>query len=302
MIKHLLDIQDLSPATWETLIQDTISISKTSIDKLKERKIADNSNQAAFLFLEPSTRTYFSFSIAAQKMGIHVHVLNSHQSSLSKGETIEDTLLNLEAMGVRSTIIRLKEENILSHISKSLKTMSLICAGEGKTSHPSQALLDATTIYEHFNRLDNLKILFLGDIEHSRVYASNLKWLNWYNNSIYALSSNTKKLININEPNTELGPWENYLAEFDVIIMIRPQLERHTTPSSMNLSEYHHEFGINLDRFKKLKPTSILMHPGPFYPKTEFSQELLSDKRFKIYRQVYWGIFARMSIFNHILG
>lgn len=297
MIRHLLDLHDFDRETWQRLIQDSINFSSTATPPL-----LDYSRQSAFLFLEPSTRTQLSFGLAAQKLGINVHHLYSEGSSLIKGESLLDTLLNLEAMGFNSTVIRLKEENLLTQIRSHLKTMSLICAGEGKTSHPSQALLDACTIYEHFQRLDNLKVLFLGDTENSRVFSSNLSWLKLYNNTIFSLSPKKNQLIKINDNSVLSGPWDDYLDNFDVIIMLRPQLERYDHDQQTDLTNYHQNFGITAERFRKLSPNAILLHPGPFYRNIEFSQELLSEKSFKIYRQVYWGVLARMSIFNYVLG
>lgn len=297
MITHLLAVEDLNSKIWENLILSSFYFSKNQKPQIQ---IPDNHDQLSFLFLEPSTRTQLSFSLAASKLNLRVHNIQSEHSSLAKGESLQDTLLNLEAMGINAAIIRLKEENLLRHISRQLTTLRLISAGEGKTSHPSQALLDACTIYEHFKRLDGLKILFLGDNEHSRVYSSNLEWLKWYPNSLYSLSPKTGILQYLNE-NKSLGTdWEKYLGEFDVIMMLRPQIERHQTP--MNLANYLQQFGISTERFKKIKPTTICMHPGPFYQNTEFADGLLKQVNFKILRQVYWGVYARMSIFNFILG
>lgn len=297
--RHLLDLQDFDRGTWENLIQDCFNFSNP---KYLIQPIEDKDSQVAFLFLEPSTRTQTSFGIAAQKLNLKINSLYSNQSSLIKGETLMDTALTLEAMGIRSTVIRLKEENQLLDIKNNLNQMSLISAGEGKKSHPTQALLDACTIFEHFQRLDNLKILFLGDVEHSRVYASNLTWLKMYNNTIYTLSPNNHILQNIVNGSILEGAWDQYLDHFDIIYMLRPQLERHHEGNISNLSTYHQDLGISPERFKKVNPNSILMHPGPFYRNIEFSEELLREKRFKIYRQVYWGVLARMSVFNYVLG
>jgi aspartate carbamoyltransferase catalytic subunit len=294
---HLLAVQNLNSNVWEKLIQASFNFSKNCNDSCI---IPKHSNQISFLFWEPSTRTQLSFSIAAHKLNLHVHNLLPENSSLSKGETLLDTSLNLEAMGLSALVIRLKEENLLKDVASKLKTLKIICAGEGKTSHPSQALLDACTIYEHFNRLDNLKILFLGDVEHSRVYSSNREWLSWYANDIYHLSPSTQKLFSLSKNENVQDNWENHLGMFDIIIMLRPQLERHHAP--LDLTHYHQNMGITLDRFAKIKKNAICMHPGPFYPNTEFANDLLQHAQFKIMRQVHWGVYARMSIFNFVLG
>ncbi len=299
MITHLLAVQDLDATIWEKLILSSLNFSQAK-DHSTPRLKFDQYSQLSFLFLEPSTRTHLSFAIAANKLGLQIHNLQAENSSIAKGESLIDTFLNLEAMGINAAVIRLKEENLLREVSQRLTTLRLICAGEGKTSHPSQALLDACTIYEHFNRLDNLRILFLGDVEHSRVYNSNKEWLSWYKNSLYTLSPTTGKLHSLKDHKTLDEPWENYLGDFDIIMMLRPQLERHNSP--MDLHQYHHRFGLTLERFSKINSRAICMHPGPFYSNTEFSSELLHQKQFKIMRQVYWGVFARMSIFNAILG
>jgi aspartate carbamoyltransferase catalytic subunit len=124
--------------------------------------------------MEPSTRTEISFKVACNKLGINVVDLNMNSSSITKGETFEDTLQTLEAMGIEGAIIRTKDETLIEGHRDSRK-LSLINAGSGQISHPSQAMLDLLTIYNSFNRIDNLKVTIVGDIKHSRVAASHIK-------------------------------------------------------------------------------------------------------------------------------
>lgn len=298
MATHLLAVKDLTPNIWHNLIEETFRIhskgsSSTSLYTDKH---------AALLFMEPSTRTQVSFSMACSKLGIQTHSLDVGGSSLTKGETLKDTLLNLQAMGINALITRIKDENLLRPISNELNSLSIICAGEGKTSHPSQALLDACTIYESFKKIDGLKILFIGDIEHSRVYQSNLEWMKWFSNEIYYISPKSEGLFNVNKGEADKsGLWENILHEFDVIIMLRPQLERHDSKNIFSPEEYFKKLGINENRHNKISKNCLIMHPGPFYTNVEFDEKLISKSNFKIYRQVHWGVFARMSMIKYIL-
>lgn len=299
MAKHLLAVKELTPSTWQLLIQDTLQFSshksKSNFENLFLNK------HAALLFMEPSTRTQLSFSLACSKLGIQTHLLLQEGSSLSKGESLEDTFLNMEAMGLDLIIARIKEEKILESISKKLKHLNIICAGEGKKSHPSQALLDACTIFTEFKKFDDLRILFIGDIEHSRVYQSNVEWMQWFSKEIYHVSPKSNSIFNISKNCKEDSSWDDMLPYFDVIIMLRPQLERHESNIQFSPSDYHEKFGINKRRFEKISKKCILMHPGPFYQNVEFEHALLTQPNFKIYDQVKFGVFARMSILKYVL-
>lgn len=297
MATHLLAVKYLNSLTWQNLIQDSLRFHKDTFNY----SVTQKNKHAALLFLEPSTRTQMSFSMACHKLGLSTHYLNAGQSSLAKGESLKDTLLNLEAMGVNVAMVRLKEEKLLETIAKELTTMSLVCAGEGKISHPSQALLDACTIFEHFQKLDGLKILFLGDIEHSRVYSSNIEWMPWFNNQLFCVSPKTNGLLDIQTQKIITKDWSKELSEFDIIMMLRPQLERSADKEHFDPEKYHEIFGLTEERFRNIKSRAIFMHPGPFYPNVEFDEKLLSHKSFKIYRQVELGVFARMSLLNFVL-
>ena len=298
---HFLAVHELNSNTWENLIQESIRFSTSNFKPLSKK--FDKKFHVASLFLEPSTRTTLSFSLAAHNLNCTFNSLEGEKSSISKGETLEDTLLNFEAMGISATVVRLKNENQLHLCSQKLTSMSLISAGEGKISHPSQALADACTIYEQFKKLNNLKVLFLGDIEHSRVYVSNCQWMSWFDNQIYYFSPQSKNIIELRNGKVHSATLEDSLENFDVVIMLRPQLERHESSLNlnMNLDSYHQQFGITATRIIKMKPNAILMHPGPFYPNIEIAAELLKNSCVKIYRQVYWGVFARMSIYSYVL-
>jgi aspartate carbamoyltransferase catalytic subunit len=263
------------------------------------------------LFLEPSTRTQSSFAIAALKLNLSTINLPVENSSLTKGESLLDTCLTLEAMGVNLLIIRLKEEGVLEQIAPQLSSMNILCAGEGKRSHPTQVLLDLATIYEHHQKTESLNYLFIGDCEHSRVYHSYLDWFQGTSaaTQFNVLSTWVKPTPLLDHPRQPkfLGEEDlnSALESADVVYLLRPQLERHQ--AKLSTDSYLNQYGLTLERMKKLKPNAIVLHPGPFYRGVEFDESLLSAQspfhhHMKIWRQVYWSVPVRMKCIQYCLG
>ncbi len=248
------------------------------------------------VFLEPSTRTSLSFEVAAKNLGINISQIDSGNSSISKGESLLDTFLNLEALGFEAAIIRIKEEGLLKDLSEKLN-LKIICAGEGRLNHPSQGLLDGLTIFEEFNSLDGLKIGVVGDINHSRVASS-----------LVDLFENFDSDINVFQP-LEFGDLRdqkfqqidlNQLYESsDAVILLRNQFERHGK-ELINKEKYLDLYGLNSKRLELLKQSAIIMHPGPMHIGVEISKEAIEDSRSRIYQQVKNGVFARMAILKEV--
>lgn len=306
----MLYVHQLNKSIWQSLLTKSFEyyseLYPSINNELPSRFNASSKQPLEFkkyptftFFVEPSTRTKSSFMLALQNLGIQPIDMTSENSALSKGESIRDTFLHLEAMGFRLGIVRLKEE-ILSEIKKELTTLKIISAGEGCISHPSQALLDACTILQHCQNsslsFEQKNILFIGDIEHSRVYQSNVEWMSWYGYNVQTISP---------LKNETLTPV--FLEQADVIILLRPQLERHQTQNNFSIQNYLANWGITSARLKMLQPHTIIMHPGPFYPNVEFEENLLrldknTQQTFKIYQQVKWGVPSRMALIQHLLS
>jgi aspartate carbamoyltransferase catalytic subunit len=245
----------------------------------------------ANVFLEASTRTRVSFEIAAKNLDFSVVNLSSEGSSLEKGETLLDTLLNLEAMGTKIFCVRLKEEGLLEEIATKLKT-PIINAGSGRTAHPSQALLDFYTLKEHFSDLQGKRILYIGDIDNSRVVSSHKE--------LHEKFKVKAEFLSLEEANI-VKKIDASLSQADAVYLLRVQEERLKTPMNISKNDYHARFGLTLERFKKLKTDCIVMHPGPFVPDKEISTEILQHPNVKILKQVQNSIPIRMAILQTLL-
>lgn len=272
-----LTIKDQSRNEIEALIKRAL--------EFKNGAKANINALVANIFIEPSTRTQTSFQVAEDALGIKRYDLNIENSSFKKGETLEDTLLNLRVMGIHNFVIRTREEH---YWEKFENKFNLINGGDGRQNHPSQALLDAITIFEHFKTLENLNVLVVGDLEFSRVYHSIKDLLEKFNSRVEGIDAqkDDKKLA-------------DYIKDKDVVIMLRIQHERHE--SKMDVSNYNNKFGLNKETLKLMKDNSIFMHPGPVNRGVEISEDILyKSEKSKILEQVNNGVFARMAILEKV--
>ncbi|MCB9092011.1 MAG: aspartate carbamoyltransferase catalytic subunit [Halobacteriovoraceae bacterium] len=295
-IKNLLSIKDLSKDLILEILERAIYFENHFLDS--QNFFSDHI--VANLFFEPSTRTALSFELAAKNLGIRTLSLQTSSSSVQKGESLLDTLLTIQSMGVNASVVRLKEENILREVSAEL-SMKLINAGEGTIEHPTQALLDALTIYKEFGTLEGKNITIIGDINHSRVASSVI--------DLFALFDMTVGLFipeefgSLNRPwkNVKLLPLDDAIKDSDVLICLRNQLERHEK-TYISPEEFHKKYGINAERLKAFADTSIIMHPGPYNREVEISSEALLDSRCRIQQQVQNGVYTRMAVIEGVLN
>lgn len=272
-----LSIKNFSKAEIMSLIVRALEFkygAKANIDAL-----------VANIFIEPSTRTLTSFQVAEDALGMKRYDLHIENSSFKKGETLEDTLLNLKAMGINNFVIRNKDEEYWNDFKGKY---NIINGGDGTKNHPSQALLDAITIYEHFGTLENLKVLVVGDIKYSRVYHSLKDLLSLFGTEVQALDTMSSDDF-----------LTTHLKDKDVVVMLRIQHERHER--KMDTFGYNKRFGLNIKSKDLLKRNAIFMHPGPINRNIEISEELLyNHPQNKILEQVNNGVFARMAILEKV--
>jgi aspartate carbamoyltransferase catalytic subunit len=256
---------------------------------------------AALLFFEPSTRTRFSFEAACSRAGYHPLILDGGiGTSIEKGETVEDTIFNIQAMRPIFFVVRCNDLVDLVQIEKQLN-VPVINAGWGKQGHPTQALLDALTIFENFKNLENKNILFVGDIKHSRVVSSHLELAIKLNYNIgYCAPEEFLP--------TELGQVEVFkkLSEAldwsDVVIALRVQKERHDNENIFLLEDYRENFGLNSVSLKNIKKDALIMHPGPVNYGVEIELDVLNDSRCQILKQVENGVFLREALIRKIFN
>ena len=256
----------------------------------------------ALVFLEPSTRTRASFEVAAYKLGTQVLCPEfGGSSSMAKGESLVDTVKTIAAMDPDLMVVRYGEDQELDGYLKN-SDIPVINAGSGISAHPTQALLDAFTVFESLESVRDQKVLIVGDIKHSRVARSNIKLLSLLGAQVGICGPD--EYI----PNDITGITRFTLSEgidwASVIMTLRIQLERHgSVPQQGKYSaqSYHLEFGITRERLKKFG-AGILLHPGPINQGVELAQDVLKDPRCRVLTQVKNGVYIRAAVLSQILG
>jgi aspartate carbamoyltransferase catalytic subunit len=255
------------------------------------------------LFFEASTRTRVSFEIAARRLGADTLSIAAQTSSVSKGESLVDTLNTLVAMRPNAIVMRHGASGAPHFLARHLQ-IPIVNAGDGTHEHPTQALLDARTILDHRPGLEGLRVAIIGDIAHSRVARSNVHLLAKFGAEIVLCGPPQllpRELVSL-APGVSLAYNMNRaLAGADVIMMLRVQLERqHEAP--MAASEYFRFYGLRLEHLKLAKPDAIVMHPGPINRGRELSSEVADSQRSVILNQVENGVAVRMAVLERILS
>jgi aspartate carbamoyltransferase catalytic subunit len=290
--QHLLEILD----TANTYI-DEYSGEIKKVDDLHGVNIMN-------LFFEPSTRTLTTFEIAEKRLSADVINLNIETSSTSKGESLLDTLWNLEAMMADIFVVRHGESGAAHFIAQNVAPhVHVVNAGDGYHAHPTQAMLDMFTIKKHKGDIFDLNIAIIGDFLHSRVIRS----------QIQALSILEAREIRVIAPKTLLPndpesmgvhvyhDIETGLQDVDVIIMVRLQNERMRGALLPSEKEYFNEYGLTQERLKFAKPDAIVMHPGPINRGVEIASRVADGEQSVILEQVTYGIAVRMAILSIII-
>lgn len=298
--RNLLGAEDLSRAEIEWLL-DRGRFYKTSrnepprkLDTLRGRSIVN-------LFFEPSTRTRTSFEIAAKRLGADTIGIQTQGSSLSKGESLVDTLNTLAAMNPDAIVMRHAASGAPHFLSRYLST-PMINAGDGRHEHPTQALLDAFTILEIKGALEGLRVAIIGDIAHSRVARSNVHLLSKFGAAVVLCGPAT--MVSGNMAKIAPGVALTYdmneaVAGADVIMMLRVQLERQNV-EIFPKSEYFQFYGLTLEHLKLAKPDAIVLHPGPINRGRELSNEVADSQRSMILNQVENGVAVRMAVLERV--
>lgn len=255
----------------------------------------------ALLFCENSTRTRFSFEMAANRLGVHIYNFDANTSSFSKGESLKDTIENLYAIGINGIVIRHSETGIIDKTIKDVSCpMAFINAGDGNHAHPTQALLDFYTMKKHLGSVEGKKITIIGDVKHSRVAHSNAELLKKFNADVW-LCSPKYFSDNVAEVN-HTDKLEQALKDADVAMFLRIQNER--LEDRIPIFDYVHEYGLTMKKLQQFaKPDALIMHPGPVNRDVEISSEILdSDYGKVILEQAHNGVFVRMAVLDLLLG
>mgnify|MGYP001390412410 CR=1 FL=1 len=302
MAKGLLGIEDSPREDIEAILarakdfQPLQNQSNKRLDLLRGRMIVN-------LFFEASTRTRTSFEIAAKRLGADAVSITASGSSVSKGESLVDTLNTLAAMKPDAIVMRHAASGAPHFLSRYLPT-PIINAGDGTHEHPTQALLDALTILDHRASLEDLRVAIIGDIVHSRVARSNIHLLSKFGADIVLcgpaslLPPDMARLA----PGVRLtNNMREAIDGVDVIMMLRVQLERQNE-SPFPASEYYPFYGLRVEHLHLAKPDVLVMHPGPINRGREIASDVADSQRSVILNQVENGIAVRMAVLERIMN
>jgi aspartate carbamoyltransferase catalytic subunit len=302
MSAGLLGIEELDRAEIEAILarakdfQPIQSQTVKKLDTLRGKMIVN-------LFYEASTRTRTSFEIAAKRLGADAVSITASGSSVSKGESLVDTLNTLAAMRPDAIVMRHAASGAPHFLARHLPT-PIINAGDGTHEHPTQALLDARTILDRRDRLEGLRVAIIGDIAHSRVARSNVHLLSKFGVEIVLCGPASLLPVEL----AQLAPGvrlttdiREAISDADVIMMLRVQLERQHE-AAFPASEYFRFYGLRLEHLDLAKPDAIVMHPGPINRGRELSSEVADFQRSVILNQVENGIAVRMAVLEKVIG
>jgi aspartate carbamoyltransferase catalytic subunit len=255
------------------------------------------------LFFETSTRTQISFSIAAKRLSADIVNFSQSTSSVKKGETLLDTARNIEAMKVDGVVVRHSAPGAAMFLGQRLDAF-VVNAGDGTHEHPTQALLDLMTIRQHFGSFKKLNVLIIGDISHSRVARSNIFGLRTLGARVAICAPPTLIPMEINNLGVEVFyNLDETIRDFDVVMALRIQLERQQTGLFPSIREYRTLYGLTKDRVRRMKPKSVIMHPGPTNRGVEIDPDVADSEKSVILEQVKNGVALRMSVlFIHAGG
>lgn len=294
-LPHLLDIDSLTADTIDGLIQQA---ARWAADKPAKWPSLTNTIVAT-LFYENSTRTRLSFQLAASHLQAHCIDFTKDTSSVSKGESLQDTAASLVAMGTKILIVRHPHDHTPALLADLFgKQVAVINAGDGKHAHPTQALLDLLTISQYKSDFSKLRVALIGDVKHSRVARS----------QICGLTKMGVTDIRVIAPNAflpeDIATWpvnveqhiEQGLSGVDVVICLRIQKERIPADQFPNQQAYHQQFGLCSKRLALAKPDAIVMHPGPINRGVEITDAVADGSQSVILQQVRNGVFMRMAI------
>ena len=301
-MKHLLSIDDLSPED----ITKILARANHHFDinnQENKKQVSLEGRTLINLFVETSTRTLTSFELAAKRLGMDVININIEQASIRvKGETIMDTVTTLNAMHPDFMVIRQKENGFLQEVIKHVDC-GVINAGDGTSEHPTQALIDAATIYRDKGKIEGLNIAICGDVLHSRVARSNIKLLTKIGANVRVIAP--KELL----PEDEFKGIEVFnnsdegMKDLDIVMMLRLQKERMEKTDIPSEGEFYKEYGMTTERLALAKSDCKVMHPGPINRGVEITSEIADDKsKSLILNQVEMGVPIRQTVLEFLSG
>ncbi|NQU75900.1 MAG: aspartate carbamoyltransferase catalytic subunit [Planctomycetes bacterium] len=293
--KHLLGLDELTADEIVHILDTAESFREVSTRSIKKVP-ALRGKVVANLFFEDSTRTRMSFNLAASRLSADVIELVSTGSSVAKGETLRDTVRNIEAMGVDIVVVRHKQSGAAYMLAQCLSA-SVVNAGDGQHEHPTQALLDIFTIRQRLGSVAGKKVGIVGDIAHSRVARSNILGLRKLGAEVFVVGPPTLVPSAITAMGCEVcHSLDEVLPRLDVINMLRIQFERFSSNLFPSVREYAQLYGLNAERMRLAKPDILVMHPGPINRGMELTSDVADGPNSAILNQVTNGLAIRMAV------
>jgi aspartate carbamoyltransferase catalytic subunit len=295
MRRSLIDLDDLTAEEIDYIFERTTDFERESPGRLLDGVACVN------MFFEHSTRTMTSFTLAQQRLGADVITIWPKESSLSKGETIEDTAITLAAMGVNIIVIRHPEPGFPRRVALVFDG-HVVNAGDGGHAHPTQALLDLYTLREEFSDLRGRKIAIVGDVLHSRVAHSSIAGLRSLGAEVILVGPEGFLPDDFAQPHVRIErDFDNCVGEVDAIILLRIQRERF---DDMPISdeEYIQKYRLDANRLQHVREETIVMHPGPYNRGVELDDSVLTFAGWRYARQVMHGVTVRMAVLDFLVN
>jgi aspartate carbamoyltransferase catalytic subunit len=301
--RHLLSAADLNRADAELILQTAEEL-RSLADRPIKKLPALRGRTVVNLFFEDSTRTRISFEAAAKRLSADVINFAAKGSSLSKGESLKDTALTLEAMGADAVVIRhwaSGAPHLLANAGWS--RCSVVNAGDGTHEHPTQALLDAFTLWRHLGNLDGRRVAIVGDVLHSRVARSNALLLRTLGAEVTLVAPPTLLPVGVEGWAVETSyDVDAVLPKADAVMMLRVQRERMNAAFFPTQREYSRRYGLDSRRMAGLQDHTLVMHPGPMIRGMEITADVADSERSVIVEQVTNGVAVRMAVLYLLLG
>ncbi len=293
--RDLVKLSDLSPEGIREILQRSIQMRRY------EPAFTTSSDHVALLFSEPSTRTSLSFLVAIQRLGVHPLEFRAEGSSLSKGESLLDTAITLEALGANAIVVRDGDEQTAATLARHCRA-GVINAGGGIRAHPSQGLLDALTLLDEFGDVQGKTIGIIGDILHSRVARSDIVAFRALGARVILVAPAELHDQELEGDGVELSDdLDSTLPHLDAIQMLRIQHERIETGLKMDRELYSERYRLDEARLDRAKETLIVMHPGPINREVEITSGVADGQRSRIRQQVSNGVPVRMALLERAL-
>ena len=303
-LRHLLTVEGLSRELVTEILDNAESFANMNEKAVKKVPLL-RGKTVVNLFFEASTRTRTTFELAAKRLSADVLNINVSTSSATKGESLLDTLRNLEAMNVDMFVVRHQESGAAHFMARHVEPgISVLNAGDGRHAHPTQALLDMFTIRRFKDDFTRLKIAIVGDILHSRVARSQIHALNILQaGEVRVVAPHSLLPAHVEELGVHVfHSLEQGLRDVDVVIMLRLQRERMEHAHLPSEHEYFQLFGLTQRRLLAAKPDCLVMHPGPANRGVEIDSAVADGAQSVILQQVTFGIAVRMAVMSMVMG